>query len=232
MSDRVSSRCTRQWPGTHASPALPLLLPTSRWQESYNHLASTGHLVVYGFHSNVPKASPWLSPAAWAGMALGMARLPRFDPMDLVTTSRSVAGFNLSFFADEAELIQRCGEGICGERMWCVRGSQCQGHDRCGARLRYWPSRAPSCRPPPLLCPAPAGTLRRLRSGWPRETYARPKSLSSTALGLWPRRRAAFRAGCPSGRSWCRSRAQWRGQGSSSSRSAGVPVYRADRFRY
>jgi len=77
-------------------------------QASYDHLASTGHLVVYGFHSNVPKASPWLSPAAWASMALGMARLPRFDPMDLVTTSRSVSGFNLSFFADEAELIQRC----------------------------------------------------------------------------------------------------------------------------
>lgn len=77
-------------------------------QESFNHLAATGHLVCYGFHSNVPKGAEWLSPSAWVRMAFGMARLPHFDPMELVTTSRSVSGFNLSFFADEDELIAKC----------------------------------------------------------------------------------------------------------------------------
>ena len=76
-------------------------------QESFDHLSATGHLICYGFHSNVPKGAQWLSPAAWVSMALGMLKMPRFDPMELVTTSRSVSGFNLSFFADEQELIAR-----------------------------------------------------------------------------------------------------------------------------
>ena len=38
-------------------------------------------------------------------MALGMARMPKFDPMDLVVSSKNVCGFNLSFFADETALV-------------------------------------------------------------------------------------------------------------------------------
>jgi NADPH:quinone reductase-like Zn-dependent oxidoreductase len=38
-------------------------------------------------------------------MIYRMARMPSFDPMDLVLNSRAVAGFNLSFFADEHDLI-------------------------------------------------------------------------------------------------------------------------------
>ena len=34
-----------------------------------------------------------------------MCRMPAFDPMPLVTDSKTVAGFNLSFFADEHDLI-------------------------------------------------------------------------------------------------------------------------------
>lgn len=88
-------------------------------QASYDHLAATGHLVCYGFHSNVPKGSAWLSPSAWASMALQLWRLPRFDPMHLVTSSRSVSGFNLSFFADESELILRYFDQI---EKWVVAG--------------------------------------------------------------------------------------------------------------
>lgn len=72
--------------------------------ESYAHLAQTGTLVIYGFHTNLPSAHS-LSPLAWARMAVGMARMPKFDPMDLVISSKTVAGFNLSFFADEQALV-------------------------------------------------------------------------------------------------------------------------------
>ena len=72
---------------------------------SYNHLARCGHLVIYGFHTNIPKATSWLSPLSWMRMIAGMIRMPHFDPMCLVTDSRTVAGFNLSFFAEEAEII-------------------------------------------------------------------------------------------------------------------------------
>ena len=38
-------------------------------------------------------------------MAAGVATMPRFEPMDLVLSSKAVAGFNLSFFSEEAALV-------------------------------------------------------------------------------------------------------------------------------
>ena len=73
-------------------------------RQSYDHLAQTGTLVIYGFHTNLPSAAS-LSPLAWARMAVGMAKMPKFDPMDLVISSKTVAGFNLSFFAEEKALV-------------------------------------------------------------------------------------------------------------------------------
>lgn len=79
--------------------------------QSYAHLARTGALVVYGFHTNLPNSS-LLNPLRWAAMALALFRLPRFDPLDLVLNSRSVHGFNLSFFAGEAKLLDAYIEQI------------------------------------------------------------------------------------------------------------------------
>ena len=73
-------------------------------RQSYDHLAQTGTLVIYGFHTNLPSAAS-LSPLTWARMAVGMAKMPKFDPMDLVISSKTVAGFNLSFFAEEKALV-------------------------------------------------------------------------------------------------------------------------------
>jgi NADPH:quinone reductase-like Zn-dependent oxidoreductase len=63
--------------------------------------------VLYGFHSNMPVGTAYLAPWHWAQMVWRMARMPAFDPMDLVLSSRAVAGFNLSFFADEHALIDQ-----------------------------------------------------------------------------------------------------------------------------
>ena len=60
--------------------------------------------VVYGFHTNLPSAAS-LSPLAWARMAVGVASMPKFDPMDLVISSKNVCGFNLSFFSEEKRLV-------------------------------------------------------------------------------------------------------------------------------
>eukprot|EP00434_Breviolum_minutum_P008802 symbB.v1.2.007761.t1/scaffold480.1/size253386/23 len=73
---------------------------------SYNLLARNGRLVVYGFHSNLPKCDGGLgalSPLNWLRMALDLARTPHFDPMFLTLDSKAVLGFNLSFFSDEIE---------------------------------------------------------------------------------------------------------------------------------
>jgi hypothetical protein len=74
---------------------------------SYEALSRCGKLVTYGFHSNLPRLTSFLSPMAWLKMFLSIFSMPKFDPLDLVLNSKSVSGFNLSFFADEHELIER-----------------------------------------------------------------------------------------------------------------------------
>jgi len=77
----------------------------STLQHSYDHLAATGRLVVFGFHSNLPMGKAALNPFEWIKMARKASKMPHFDPMDLVTSNKSVLGFNLSFFADEVEVV-------------------------------------------------------------------------------------------------------------------------------
>ena len=74
-------------------------------RRSYDSLAQTGRLVIFGFHTNLPTVSSTLSPLHWLRMAKGMASMPAFEPMDLVLSSKSIHGFNLSFFADETDLV-------------------------------------------------------------------------------------------------------------------------------
>jgi len=73
--------------------------------QSFELTSMCGRLVIYGFHSNIPKAKAYLDPFEWLRMIAKMAQVPKFDPMALVLESKSVAGFNLSFFSDEHELI-------------------------------------------------------------------------------------------------------------------------------
>ena len=77
----------------------------STLHESYEHLAPSGRLVVFGFHSNLPIGSAMLSPLEWLRMARKVAVMPKFDAMDLTVSNKSVLGFNLSFFADEVEIL-------------------------------------------------------------------------------------------------------------------------------
>eukprot|EP00913_Durusdinium_trenchii_P021462 g20170.t1 len=78
---------------------------------SYDLLSRSGRLIVYGFHSNLPKCDGsslgTLSPLHWLRMAIDLARTPHFDPMSLTLDSKAVLGFNLSFFSDEIETGQK-----------------------------------------------------------------------------------------------------------------------------
>jgi len=81
----------------------------SSLSSSYQLLSCNGRLVVYGFHSNLPKVDGglgMLSPWTWICMGLDMLRMPRYDAMDLTLQSKAVLGFNLSFFADEHDLVE------------------------------------------------------------------------------------------------------------------------------
>lgn len=84
----------------------------STLQASFDHLAATGRLIVFGFHSNLPMGSDMLHPWAWWNMIVKMVSMPKFDTMDLVTKNRSILGFNLSFFVDEIGLLVQFYEQI------------------------------------------------------------------------------------------------------------------------
>lgn len=77
----------------------------STLKQSYDHLAPSGRLIVFGFHSNLPMGNAMLSPLEWIRMAEKVVSMPKFDAMDLTVSNKSVMGFNLSFFADERNVL-------------------------------------------------------------------------------------------------------------------------------
>ena len=74
----------------------------STLRASYQHLAPAGRLVVYGFHSMMPRRGgrPNYLKLAW-----DFVRTPWFSAMDLVNRNRSVLGFNLSYMFHRGDLL-------------------------------------------------------------------------------------------------------------------------------
>ncbi len=85
-------------------------------RQSYRHLAPTGRLVVYGFHSMLPRRG---GRPNYAALALSFLRTPSFSPLALVGDNKAVFGFNLSYLFDRrdflrdatASLLARLGAG-------------------------------------------------------------------------------------------------------------------------
>ncbi len=65
---------------------------------SYKHLAPTGRLVIYGFASMLPQNGR----LNWLKLARDWLRTPRFNPMDMTQSNRSVLAANLSFLQSHA----------------------------------------------------------------------------------------------------------------------------------
>lgn len=70
---------------------------------SYEHLAPTGRLIIYGFATMLPRGG---KKVRWSRLAWAWLRTPRFDPLALTTHNRSVMGFNLSYMFDRNALLQ------------------------------------------------------------------------------------------------------------------------------
>lgn len=71
--------------------------------EGYRHLAPAGRLVVYGHATMLDRGgrkTP-LHKLAWRWL-----RTPRFNPLDMTTSNRSVLAFNLSFLFDRTEVLK------------------------------------------------------------------------------------------------------------------------------
>ena len=78
---------------------------------SYKHLRRAGKLVVYGFHSMMPKTG---GKPNWPMLAIDYVRTPRFNPMDMTNNSHSVLAFNLSYLFDRVELLHEAMAQIVG----------------------------------------------------------------------------------------------------------------------
>ena len=72
------------------------------WQ-SYRHLGRPGKLVVYGFHTMLAKGA---SRPSWPRLLLAWLRTPRFDPLRMTNSNRSVLAFNLSYLHRETERLR------------------------------------------------------------------------------------------------------------------------------
>lgn len=71
-------------------------------RDSYAHLAPTGRLMIYGFHSMLPHNGR----LNWLRLAWDWLRTPRFNPLDMTQSNRSVLAANLSFLQSEAPRLR------------------------------------------------------------------------------------------------------------------------------
>ena len=71
--------------------------------QSYAHLRPSGKLVVYGFHTMIPKTG---GKPSWVKLAWDWIRTPRFNPLDLTNASKSVLAFNLSYLYDRTDILE------------------------------------------------------------------------------------------------------------------------------
>jgi NADPH:quinone reductase-like Zn-dependent oxidoreductase len=71
-------------------------------RQSYRHLAPTGRLVIYGFHSMLPHDGR----LNWLRLALDWLRTPRFNPLRMTQENRSVLAANLSFLQSHAPSLR------------------------------------------------------------------------------------------------------------------------------
>lgn len=74
----------------------------STLKASYDHLRPAGKLVVYGFASMLPKTG---GRPSYLKLAADYLRTPRFNPLELTQSSKSVLAFNLSFLFDRDDLL-------------------------------------------------------------------------------------------------------------------------------
>mmetsp|Transcript_46587 Transcript_46587/g.117298 ORF Transcript_46587/g.117298 Transcript_46587/m.117298 type:complete len:357 (+) Transcript_46587:52-1122(+) len=74
-------------------------------QQSFDHLALGGKLVVYGFHTMLPKSTcastGYLSWMDWLRAGWRYLQTPKFSPLDLTGANKSVMACNLSYMFDD-----------------------------------------------------------------------------------------------------------------------------------
>ncbi len=75
----------------------------STLRQSFDHVRPVGKLVAYGFHSMFGRRGGFPN---YLKLGLQFLRIPRFSPLDMVNTNRSVVAFNLSFLFERKDLLR------------------------------------------------------------------------------------------------------------------------------
>ena len=88
----------------------------STLKESYKHLGTPGKLVIYGFHSMLPKTG---GRPNWFKLVWDYFRTPRFNPLDMTGANHSILAFNLSYLFEERSLLASSMKDLLG---WCKEG--------------------------------------------------------------------------------------------------------------
>lgn len=84
--------------------------------QSFAHVRPAGRLVIYGFHTMMPKSG---GRPHYGKLAVDWLRTPRFNPLDLTEQNKSVMAFNLSYLFDRPELLE---EGMRDLGGWLAEG--------------------------------------------------------------------------------------------------------------
>ena len=74
----------------------------STLKDSYLHLAPSGKLLCYGFHSMLPKTGGRLN---YPQLIWTFLKTPRFNPLDMTDKNKSLVTFNLSYLFDKREMF-------------------------------------------------------------------------------------------------------------------------------
>ncbi len=74
----------------------------STLKHSFEHLRSPGKLVIYGFHSMLPREG---GKPRYGKLAADWLRTPRFNPLDLTNQNKSVMAFNMSYLFEERSVL-------------------------------------------------------------------------------------------------------------------------------
>ena len=93
--------------------------------QSYAHLRPTGKLMVYGFHTMLPKLGGCIN---YLKATFGVLSMPRFDPLFMTSENKGVVAFNLSFLFGRTDLLHVAVRDLVG---WVEAGAMQPPNVRC-----------------------------------------------------------------------------------------------------
>ena len=85
-------------------------------KQSYRHLAPTGKLVAYGFHSMLSKKG---GLARHFKLFYEYLKVPRFNPLNMTGDNKSLIAFNLSYLFHRADLLDEAMQALL---KWVAQG--------------------------------------------------------------------------------------------------------------